>query len=66
MRIQKNQTETGNFRILKELCEQNYFYLRFNRKCCYYTANIGRFQYYVNKVTAVPRVTRTFHKKHNI
>ena len=27
MRIQKNQTETGNFRILKELCEQNYFYL---------------------------------------
>ena len=44
MRIQKNQTESGNFRILKELCEQNYFYLRFNRKCCYYTANIGRFQ----------------------
>ena len=44
MRIQKNQTETGNFRILKELCKQNYFYLRFNRKCCYYTANIGKFQ----------------------
>ena len=32
------------FRILKKLCDRNYFYLLINRKCCYYTANIGIFQ----------------------